>query len=582
MSLLQAPGDLSRTPLAAILLEALNTRATGVLSVEHGGGQSRVYIREGRPAGAQVAAGFRPLGHLLLQAGVIDIEVLSRSLATMAATRRPQGEILVEMGAVKREVVERYLAEQQTGYVTLIATLESGGYRFEAGAVPEWTRTSQLPTLRIIVEAMERPQAGALVASALHPVADGMIQLSPGYAEVDAQFRWSRDEKALVDRLQRATPLDVFFAPGVLAPERTRAIICALLLLGLAGPPGEDQIAAEGLLEELPPEPAPASPSPAPSPAPATAQAAPPTGTPAPIAPARRSDPAEARARRQRLLQRAMQNMGVGPFGGRPGGAEPANGSAPAPAPSAPTAAPAAPPAPKAAPAAGSAEEKLRSALTAVAPRARDPNLFVRLGLDASAGREQVKKAYLELAKQFHPDRYASPAFEDLRDTVRDFFTAVNEAYETLADDRKRADYIGSLKGTVGSGNPATSMAAANAQIDFEKGEACIRTRDFVKGRAFLEAAVRAHPTSKFQAALAWAYVADPTVKDRERARELLGQAMKDATCDRAFYIAGVIARDAGDDATAEKHFNAAIKANPRHAEAVRELRAVELRKKKR
>ncbi|HSN14308.1 MAG TPA: DUF4388 domain-containing protein, partial [Anaeromyxobacteraceae bacterium] len=266
MSLLQAPGDLSTTPLAAILLEALNGHATGILSVEHGGGQSRVFIREGRPVGAQVAAGFRPLGHILLQAGVIDIEVLSRSLAAMATTRRPQGEILIEMGAVRREVVERYLAEQQTGYVTLIASLESGGFRFDAGPVPEWTRTSQLPTLRIIVEAMERPQASALVASALHPVAGGLVQLSPGYAEVDEQFRWSQDERAFVERLARPTPLDVFFAPGVLPPERSRAILSALLLLGLAGAPSEQQGAVEGLLEEIAPPAAAPAPSFAPAP----------------------------------------------------------------------------------------------------------------------------------------------------------------------------------------------------------------------------------------------------------------------------------------------------------------------------
>jgi tetratricopeptide (TPR) repeat protein len=565
VSLLQAPGDLSSTPLAAILLEALNTRATGILSVEHGGGQSRVFIREGRPVGAQVAAGFRPLGHLLLQAGVIDIEVLSRSLAAMATTRRPQGEILIEMGAVKREVVERYLAEQQTGYVTLIASLERGGFRFEAGAVPEWTRTSQLPTLRIIVEAMERPQAGALVASALHPVSGGMVQLSAGYAEVDAQFRWSRDERALVERLSRPTPLDVFFAPGVLPAERTRAIISALLLLGLAGTPSEQNEAVEGLLEEIEP------PSATPAPAPAAPAA------PRPDLAARRSDPAEARARRQRLLQRAMQNMGVGPFGARPA----TNGGAPV----APAAPPPAAPSPEAkalTAAAGSPEEKLRKALLDVAPRARDKNLFVRLGLDPSAGRDTVKKAYLDLAKQFHPDRYASPALEDVRDTVRDFFTAVNEAYETLSDDRKRADYILSLQGSVGSGNPASSMSAANAQIDFEKGEACVRTRDFAKARAFLEAAVRAHPIPKIQAALAWAIIADPTTKARDRARELLAEATKDPTCDRAHFIAGVVSRDEGNDAAAEKHFNACIKANPRHADAVRELRAIELRRKRR
>lgn len=566
MSLLQAPGDLARTPLAAILLEALNSRATGILSVEHGEGQSRVFLRDGRPAGAQVATGFRPLGHLLLQAGLIDIEILSRSLATMATTRRPQGEILIEMGAVKRDVVERYLAEQQAGYVTLIASLEAGAYRFDAGPVPEWTRTSQLPTLRLIVEAMERAPASALVASALRPVAGGTIQLSPGYADVAAQFRWSPEEKAFVDRLARPTSLDACFAAGGFPPERARAILGALLLLGLAGAPGEQADAAAGLLDE------PHAARPAAQPAAASA----PKGSP--DLAARRSDPAEARARRQRLLQRAMQNMGVGPFGGRlagDGAAPPA--AAPSPTPSAAGAAPKPPPA-----AAGSPEEKLRKALLEVAPRARDRNLFVRLGLDTSAGREQVKRAYLDLAKQFHPDRYASPAFEDVRDVVRDFFTAVNEAYETLSDDRKRAEYLSTLRAAVGTGNPATSTSAATAQVDYEKGEACLRTRDFAKARAFLEAAVRAHPIAKFQAALAWAHVADPAVKDRARARELIAEATKDPTCDRALFIAGVLARDEGDDAAAEKHFNACIKVNPRHAEAVRELRAIELRRRKR
>jgi tetratricopeptide (TPR) repeat protein len=575
VSLLQAPGDLSQTPLAAILLEALNSRATGILSVEHGDGQSRVFIREGRPAGAQVATGFRPLGHLLLQAGVIDIDVLSKSLAQMATTRRPQGQILVELGAVKQEVVDRYLAEQQTGYVTAIAALDRGGYRFDAVAVPDWTRSSQLPTLRIIVEAMERAQAEALVVSALQPVASGPVQLAPGYAEVADQFRWSPAEQALVQRLAAPAGLDAFFAPGEVPPERARAILGALLLLGLAGPPGEHLDAAAGLrLEPAPPAAPPVRP---PTHAAVPAQAAQPApAAPAPAAPARRSDPAEARARRQRLLQRAMQNMGRAPLGARPDGAPAAT-----PAPSAP-AAPAAPPAgPAPAAAPGSPEEKLRKALLEVAPRARDRNLFVRLGLEPSAGREVVKKAYLDLAKQFHPDRFAAPVFDDVRDTVRDFFTAVNEAYETLADDRKRADYLNSIRG-IGSGNPATSMSAANAQIDYEKGEACLRTRDFSKARAFLEAAVRSQPSAKFQAALAWAYVSDPTVKDRDRARELIAQAVKDPGCDRALFIAGVLARDEGNDTAAEKHFNACIKVNPRHAEAVRELRAIELRRRKR
>ncbi len=50
-----------------------------------------------------------------------------------------------------------------------------------------------------------------------------------------------------------------------------------------------------------------------------------------------------------------------------------------------------------------------------------------------------MKQAFLGLARQFHPDRFAAPALADMAEMVKEFFTAVNEAYETLSDDRKRA-----------------------------------------------------------------------------------------------------------------------------------------------
>ena len=91
-------------------------------------------------------------------------------------------------------------------------------------------------------------------------------------------------------------------------------MLAALLLLGLAEPAGDvtdlSALGASGAQAPRPSRPAPPA-------------AAPPVL--APVArrasggdPARRSDPEEARARRQRLLARAMQNMGVGPFSAGP------------------------------------------------------------------------------------------------------------------------------------------------------------------------------------------------------------------------------------------------------------------------
>lgn len=544
MSLLHEPGDLAQTPLAAVLLEALNQRATGVLEVAHGGGTSRLWFRDGRPVGAQVFVGFRPLGIVLVQSGKIDVDTLSRSLARVAETKRPQGEILVEMGAVTREEVDRALAEQQAAYFGIIADLQQAAFVFDGSTpVPDWTFGSRLSPVRTIVEAIDRPQASALVASALRPAAAGGVRLASGYADVAESFRWTESERALVARLETPVALEAFFDSPAVSPERAQAILAALLLLGLAVPAADaprptGKTVVGPRIDPEEPERAPAG---------------------------RRSDPAEARARRQRLLQQAMRNMGVGPFaaGDRPAPAEGSSPQGPAPG----RAAPVGP-----GPAPGSAEAKLREALLSVAPRAREKDLFVRLGLDESAGREDAKKAFLAIARQFHPDRFASPAFAELQDTVRDFFAAVNEAYEVLADDAKRAAYLAGRKGK------AAAHAEA-ARVDYLKAEACLRTRDFARARGFLESAVRAHAKAEYQAALAHAYIADPARPDRERAKVLLAEATKDPACDRAFFVAGLLARDEGDDAAAEKNLRAALRANPRNADAVRELRHLESRR---
>jgi hypothetical protein len=576
MSFLKAPGDLAETPLAAILLEALNLRTSGVLEVAHGGGTSRLWFRDGRPVAAQVFVGFKPLGLMLLQAGLIDMDALSRSLAAMAETRRPQGEILVEMGAVSAEDVGRTLAEQQAGYFGLIAALESGRFSFdETAAVPEWTRGARLSPVRTIVDALERPQANALVASALQPVASSPVRLSSSYPEVESAFRWTDAERALVARLARPVLIEAFLAPSGVSPERARAVLAGLLLLGLAAAAtgaGEEHtigiaIRREDLQTGAFPIPSGAAPEVAQGAAPAAdgAPSGPQTAGAPGAAPGRRSDPAEARARRQRLLQQAMRNMGVGPFARREGASPPPAAATPVPA------APAAPPAAPTAAATG-AEAQLRDALLAAAPRAREKDLFVRLGIPETAGKEEVKKAFLGLARQFHPDRFSSPALADLQEKVKDFFAAVNEAYETLSDDRKRAAYLAQRKsqGTVN---------AEAARLDFQKGEACVRTRDFARARGFLESAVRADPRPEHQAALAWAMMNDPGFRDREKARALAVEAARDLTCDRAQFVAGIFARDAEDAGTAERFFRACLKANPRHADAQRELRLLESRR---
>jgi len=116
--------------------------------------------------------------------------------------------------------------------------------------------------------------------------------------------------------------------------------------------------------------------------------------------------------------------------------------------------------------------------------------------------------------------------------------------------------------------------------VDAQKAEACHRTRDYGKARLFLEAAIRGDPRAEYHAALAAVILADPKAPDRARVKELLAEATKDPSCDRGFFLAGVVARQEGEEARAEKMFRAALAANPRHAEAARELKLLEGRRR--
>jgi curved DNA-binding protein CbpA len=533
MALLDEPGDLAQTPLAALLLEALNVGATGVLTIVAGGARSQVYLRAGVPVGAQTFAAFRPLGQLLLAERAIDADALARSLGEMARSGRPQGEVLLAMGVVTREQVDHALSEQQAGYVALVAGLAEGRFSFEGRPPPPWTAGVRVAPLRAILQALEAPPARGLVASAIAGVT-APLALAPDCARLGAAFGWSAAEGALVARLPALPDLGAFLADPAVPPDRARAILAALLLLGLASGPGAAEVVAPDAVRHL----AASAEAPGPPPAAAGRQQA-----PAPAADA-------ARERRQRLLARAMEQVGSAPS--------------------------ARPPQPAGKPAAGvlvpgAADAELRAALAAMGARARTPDLFARLGVARTATREEVRGAYFQLARKFHPDRFAGPAFADVRKDVQDLFAALNEAYDVLSDDARRA----ALLAETGGGSEA-------AAIDFQKGEACLRTRDLRRARAFYEAAARADPRPEHLAALAWALFSDGDAADKKRARQLLAEALREKRSFRAALVAGLVARAEAQDAAAERHFRAALALDPKSAEAERELRALEAKRARR
>src|SRR5919112_2227784 len=81
-------------------------------------------------------------------------------------------------------------------------------------------------------------------------------------------------------------------------------------------------------------------------------------------------------------------------------------------------------------------------------PALKDP--YRTLGVDRKASDEEIKKAYRNLARQYHPDRNAGDKAAEER------FKEVQEAYSILSDSEKRKAYDsgGGIFGGAGGFDP--------------------------------------------------------------------------------------------------------------------------------
>ncbi len=91
----------------------------------------------------------------------------------------------------------------------------------------------------------------------------------------------------------------------------------------------------------------------------------------------------------------------------------------------------------------------------------RDP--YEVLGVDRSASMEEVKAAYKELVKKYHPDKYVDNPLADL---AKEKLQEVNEAYDAICKNQGGGQSYGSSSGAYGSAYASADLQQARQMMN--------------------------------------------------------------------------------------------------------------------
>jgi CheY-like chemotaxis protein/curved DNA-binding protein CbpA len=231
------------------------------------------------------------------------------------------------------------------------------------------------------------------------------------------------------------------------------------------------------------------------------------------------------------------------------------------------------------------AESELRTELAQMADRLRGKNYFEVLGVPESVSDDGVRRAYVELAKKTHPDRYSS-ASDAVRRLSEEIFGLVSKAHETLAESRRRNEYLlEQRRGQRAAAELEEGQRAVQAELQFQQGEVKLKRRDFPGALECFKWAVKLYPEEgEYHAHLGWAkYLAEPN--DRSVLKEALEHVKKGAKLapdrEKPYLFLGRLYQAAGRADIAQKMFARCVQIKSDCVEALRELRLMQMRREK-
>jgi hypothetical protein len=214
-------------------------------------------------------------------------------------------------------------------------------------------------------------------------------------------------------------------------------------------------------------------------------------------------------------------------------------------------------------------------------------NHFEMLGVEPGCSDADVRRAYVGLAKRFHPDAHGDARLADLHDMLAAVFIRVGEAWEVLGDAKSRASYEGRFGALRRPGDGKAAVAPpppppSNGAYVYVPPEETLLKAQLLLAQArywdaiqMLEIAIPQMEPRRHQLRgrilLARAYAKNPNWL-RKAEEQLQDVVREDPANVDAHYELGLLYKAGGRPARAQAMFRRVLELRPDHRDAVAEL----------
>ncbi len=513
-------GKLREFSLPKVLVYLQRVKKTGTLFIRRNDQEKLIFVKEGDVIFS--ASRYRDdwLGEKLLKAGRISLRQYTEASESTIKTKKRFGTVMVESGVLTPKELFLVVTQQVKDIILSLFTWIDGEYRFEEGPLPtQEVITLRMSTANLILDGIRRINDFTRLRSELPPM-DSLPTITADPMILFQDIQLNEVERGLLGRIDGKRRFEEIFDASDLPAFETLKLLHFFLSIGLVelsqtGPPlsaSSPQAAAET-----------SSPSAAEKTSEQEAQA-----MAEELIQEVREEQREAVQERQEEIFHREAEMEI-------------------------------------------TKKKIRQAYDGLAQQ----NHYEVLGLDREASRDEIKRAYFHLAKEYHPDRHFQTGLEDLMPVLESLFRRITEAYDTLLMERRRKEYDLelTLKPFESRRGGSRASAGGSASQSAAQGEEALRKEDFKTAVYYLEAAVKSAPDKgKYHALLAKALTQIPGRQRDAETHYKRAIELEPAAAD--YYVGlGLLYKKGGMMQRAQRQFEEALNWDSDNAPAKKELK---------